>query len=231
MEKQQFYALTVALCLAGALLVSYPRPSLEVVAAEIDPMVLSLAVPEVDQGPEFVFGTSSDAVLFSDAEVELIEVAVDSYVSTTIPPPVSNPTPNPTTPPTTSPPAPPTTASPELRASYEAEFFDRINSYRSSNGLATLTRDGSLDARARDWARRQAEAGSLKHSNLASLLPPWLAAGENLGVGGSVQSVFSSLLNSGSHRSIIVGNYTHIGIGVWVDGNGAIWTTHVFARA
>lgn len=229
MEKQQFYALTVALGLAGALLVSYPSPNLQIEAADIDPIVLSLAVPQVGQDPEFVFGTSSDAVLFSEAEVELIEVAVESYVSTTIPPPVSNPAPGPTTPPTTSP--PPTKASPELRASYEAEFFDRINSYRSSSGLTTLTRDGSLDARARDYARRQAEAGSLKHSNLASLVPPWLAAGENLAVGGSVQSVFSSLVNSGSHRSIIVGNYTHVGIGVWVDGNGAIWTTHVFARA
>ena len=101
---------------------------------------------------------------------------------------------------------------------------------RSSNGLGQLSSDGSLNSRARGWAKAMAEANQLMHSNLSSLIPPWTTAGENVGKGGSVSAIFSSLSGSGGHRSNMLGsNYTHMGVGVWVDGDGVIWTAHVFA--
>ncbi len=112
----------------------------------------------------------------------------------------------------------------------EAGFASRINSFRADNGLAELRRDGSLDARARKWSERIADNGSLSHSDLGSLLPPWSAAGENVGMGGSVGGVFGALVDSPGHRDNMLGDYTHFGVGVWIDSEGTIWTTHVFTR-
>jgi uncharacterized protein YkwD len=112
----------------------------------------------------------------------------------------------------------------------ESDFAGRINSVRSSNGKSSLTRDGSLDARARDWAKYMAESGSLAHSNLGSLIPPWTSVAENLGQGGSVSQVFDLLAGSSGHLSNMLGDFTHLGVGVWRDANGVIWTTHLFAR-
>lgn len=112
----------------------------------------------------------------------------------------------------------------------ESDFDRLINSLRSSNGIAGLTRDGSLDSRARDWARHLAESGSLAHSNLGSLVPPWTTAAENIGQGGSVSKIFDLLAGSPGHLSNMLGDYTHMGVGVWRDANGVLWTTHVFAR-
>jgi len=75
-----------------------------------------------------------------------------------------------------------------------------------------------------------AAAEGLSHSNIGRFLPPWTAAAENVGMGPSVKSVYSAFKSSPSHFSNMVGSYTHIGIGVWVDGSGVIWTTHIFTR-
>lgn len=112
----------------------------------------------------------------------------------------------------------------------EAGFASRINSFRSDNGLAELRRDGSLDSRARKWSERLAGKGSLSHSELGSLLPPWSAAGENVGSGGAVSGVFGALVDSSGHRDNMLGDYTHFGVGVWIDSEGTLWTTHVFTR-
>lgn len=111
----------------------------------------------------------------------------------------------------------------------ESQFAGLINSVRSSNGLGALSRDGSLDARARDWAKYMAESGSLSHSNLGSLMPPWTAVAENVGQGGSVSQIFDLLAGSSGHLANMLGPYTHFGIGVWRDADGVLWTTHVFA--
>ncbi|MGA7097243.1 MAG: CAP domain-containing protein, partial [Acidimicrobiia bacterium] len=124
--------------------------------------------------------------------------------------------------------APAAQASPSPTA--ESEFAGKINSYRSSNGLAALNRDGSLDASARAWAENLAANGKLSHSDLGRLLPPWSAAGENVGTGGSVGSIFDALVGSSGHRANMLGDYTHMGVGVFVDGAGRLWAVHLFTR-
>lgn len=133
---------------------------------------------------------------------------------------------------TTAPPvtSPPTTVVAEFRPDMESSFSSKINGLRSSNGLAALTRSGSLDAEARSWAKNMASAGKLKHSNIGRLVPPWAAAGENVGKGASVRGVFNLLAGSGGHRANMLGDYTHMGVGVWIDSSGRIWTTHIFTR-
>jgi len=112
----------------------------------------------------------------------------------------------------------------------ESDFSGRINSLRSSNGLGALSRVGSLDSEARSWARTLGERAKLSHSGLGRLLPPWSAAAENVATGGDVPSVFGGLAGSGGHLGNMVGDYTHMGVGVWVDPAGRIWTVHIFAR-
>jgi uncharacterized protein YkwD len=151
---------------------------------------------------------------------------------TTAPRSVSAPTTAPATtttePPTTT--TAPTTSQAGPNGDFESQFASEINGYRSENGLSALSRDGSLDSRARSWAESMADNGDLSHSNLSSLLPPWSAAGENVGVGGTVKSLFGALVDSSGHRANMLGDYTHFGIGVWVDSGGRIWTAHVFTR-
>lgn len=75
-----------------------------------------------------------------------------------------------------------------------------------------------------------AESGGLAHSNVSSLLSSWSSAGENVGVGGSVGSIFDALAASSGHRNNMLGNFTHMGVGVYQDADGSLWTAHVFTR-
>jgi uncharacterized protein YkwD len=135
---------------------------------------------------------------------------------------------SPTTTSTTAPPASGVEA--HFDSAAEASFASKINGLRSSNGLPALSRSSGLDSEARSWARTLGNQGELSHSSIGRLLPPWSAAAENVGTGGSVDVVFGALAGSGGHRSNMLGNYTHFGIGVWIDSDGRLWTVHVFAR-
>jgi uncharacterized protein YkwD len=75
-----------------------------------------------------------------------------------------------------------------------------------------------------------AAQGSLSHSDLGRFLPPWTSVGENVAVGGSVSSIFGGLTASPGHNANMLGDFTHIGVGVWVDSSGTLWTTHVFTK-
>lgn len=148
--------------------------------------------------------------------------------TTWTPPPTTPPPP----PPTTVPPPPPTTTPPPPPANYDAgaegQFFANVNSVRAGQGLAPLAYDGSLTSYARWWAGEMAAANSLEHSNISSLLGSWWTVGENVGVGPSVQSIHNALVASAGHYANIVGGYTHLGVGVAIDGEGRIWVAQVF---
>jgi uncharacterized protein YkwD len=173
--------------------------------------------------------------------LDLTEEAMARATTTTTTLPPETTTTAPAAPASTQPKSsPPTTKAPApnpapvnnagYRSDMESDFYGRINSLRQANGLAGLARNGSLDSRARDWARAMAEAGGLSHSNLSSLIPPWSAAGENVGKGGSVSSIYGLLKNSSGHLHNMLGDYTQIGVGVWQDAQGIVWTCHVFTR-
>lgn len=171
--------------------------------------------------------TSTTTTLASTTTTPPPSTTTTHHTSTsqTSPPATSAPT---TAPPTTSPPT--TAAQGGFVSSAESDFAARINSLRGSNGLSGLSRSGSLDSYARDWARHMGRNGSLDHSNIGSLLGPWGAVGENIGVGGSVSVIFNALVDSSGHYQNMVGDWTHMGVGVWRDAQGALWTCHVFAR-
>jgi len=73
------------------------------------------------------------------------------------------------------------------------------------------------------------DTNTFAHSNIGSLLGSWSAVGENIAYGWAVTSMHTALVNSPGHYANLTSpNFTHIGVGVWVDSGGKIWTTHVF---
>ncbi len=145
-----------------------------------------------------------------------------SSTTTTAPPATSTTTLAPVT--TTAPP------SGGFNSGHESSFASLINSHRTATGLAALSRNSSLDAEARAWSQQIAANGGLSHSSLGRFVPPWSSVGENVAVGGSVSSIFGGLTASPGHNDNMLGDFTHVGIGVWVDSTGTIWTTHVFTK-
>lgn len=235
MRRSHIYALSGALLLTTVLLFvvvgdSTPEPEpVTTSPAQAGEVESTTTTMDLDFSDE-----ATKSLVLSEIEVALTQEAANrsttTTVTTTTAPVEESSTSTPKTTSTTQPPSPTTTGQGEFRSDYESDFHGRINSLRGSNGLAALARNGSLDARARDWAKTMAESGSLKHSNIGSLVPPWSAAAENVGKGGSVSSIFGLLKGSSGHLANMLGNYTDVGIGVWRDSSGIIWTVHVFTR-
>jgi uncharacterized protein YkwD len=161
--------------------------------------------------------------------------------STTAPPTTTARPPVNTVPPTTTaappPPVttvPPTTTAPPpagtFNAAAESDFVGRINGLRGSVGLGALGVNGELSNHARWWAQQMATTGNFAHSDIGILLDPWTMVGENIGYGGSVESIFNALVNSSGHyANMVESKYTALGVGVFVDASGRMWTAHVFA--
>lgn len=214
---------------------------------------------ETDEPPRFVMAvvenstTSTFAMVLNvtvgidHAEMESLEAVIEETTTTTTtapttttteaaPQPKPKPKPAPPVTTTTVPKAPTTTApapAGAFNSSFEADFYNRINSLRSGNGLAPLSRSGQLDSYARAWAKHMGDTGVFAHSNYPTQLvnAGWSSAGESVGKGGSVNSIFDALKSSSGHRSIMLGAFTHVGVGAWVDSKGTIWTAHLFAQS
>jgi len=235
MRRSHIYALSGALLLTTVLLFVVvgdwtPEPApVTTSPAQAGEVESTTTTMDLDFSDE-----ATKSLVLSEIEVALTQEAANRSTTTTLTtttaPVEESSTSTPKTTSTTQPPSPTTTGQGEFRSDYESDFHGRINSLRASSGLPALARNGSLDARARDWAKTMAESGSLKHSNVGSLVPPWSAAAENVGKGGTVSSVFGLLKGSGGHLANMVGNYTDVGIGVWRDSSGTLWTVHVFTR-
>ena len=89
--------------------------------------------------------------------------------------------------------------------------------------------NAELSAYAAQHAATMAGANHLHHSDISVLLGSWSTVGENVGVGPSVGAIHAALLASpGHYRNLSDAGFTHVGIGVYVDGGGRTWTAHVF---
>lgn len=245
MLRSRFFAVAVILTLLlGADLLWSPepaRPTFSTPFTEQPPLIAAENPILVDA--QILEQRAAEPQLIADA---LVATTNPPTTTTTTPPTTTTTTTLPTSsttdttsspsstssPSTTAPPAtsPPTTAAGGYVSGAESEFASRINSFRGSNGLAPLSGSGSLDSYARSWAKQLAERGTLAHSDISSLLGEWTSVGENVGVGGSVSAIFDALASSPGHRENMLGDFTHVGIGVYQDSDGTLWTAHVFAR-
>lgn len=114
----------------------------------------------------------------------------------------------------------------------EGGFLRLINQERTSRGKNALKIYWDLEDDARAHSLEMDGAGRIYHNpELGSVTRAgyWSKLGENVGVGGSVDSLHAAFMNSPGHRDNILGDYTHVGIGVYNDGT--IWVTVVFMKA
>lgn len=115
----------------------------------------------------------------------------------------------------------------------ESEFLAKINAERSANGLGGLSMDGGLQAHARRHTQDMMDANQIYHSTSAELQAAagsgWSKLGENVGRGGSVDSLHQAFMNSSGHRANILGDYNYAGIGTGTK-DGVLYVTVVFMK-
>jgi uncharacterized protein YkwD len=131
--------------------------------------------------------------------------------------------------PTIAPPPPPEGVSPTIAA----DFVWAIEVERTTRGLPGLVPDMALAATAQLWSGGMALFDTLVEdrqyaTTIATSDPAWRAAAENVGEGSSTQAIEAAFMASPPHRANILGDYTHVGVGVFVDGAGRIWVTERF---
>ncbi|HEX6220433.1 MAG TPA: CAP domain-containing protein [Acidimicrobiia bacterium] len=116
----------------------------------------------------------------------------------------------------------------------EQGFLSKINAERSSRGLGTLSVDGGLSSHARAHTAEMIAADDLYHSSSGELQAAagsgWSAIAENVGRGGTVDSLHTAFMNSSGHRANILGDYNFVGIGTGTASDGRLYVTVVFMK-
>lgn len=113
----------------------------------------------------------------------------------------------------------------------EADFVARINALRAAKGLAPLTVHGELVDLGRRWSTTMADADRIWHNPdlTTSVAADWRKLGENVGVGMSVGKLFDAFVASPSHyENLVEPEFTHVGVGVVIGRDGALFTAHQF---
>lgn len=105
------------------------------------------------------------------------------------------------------------------------------NEDRTDREVAGLELKIRLSRVAKQHSREMANAGNIYHSsNLTGALAPydWSIGGENVGSGGSLESLEKAFMASTAHRkNILRKSFDHVGIGV-VKRDGTYWVTLIF---
>ncbi len=123
-----------------------------------------------------------------------------------------------------------------MSASQIAVSFEwAIDVERGRNGLGALVVDPAVSAQAQTWSGGMAMYNTLAEdryyaAELSAADPSWSWSGENVGVGPTASSVEGAFMASPPHRANVLGNYTHVGVGVFIDGAGRVWVTERFYR-
>lgn len=118
----------------------------------------------------------------------------------------------------------------------EQAFLNAVNASRVAAGLAPLTYSEQLSALADLHSSQMASSGTIYHSTdlgskVGTVYANWTRAGENVGKGGSVESIHAAMLASPSHAANIYGDYNLLGIGVETKPGGVMFVTEIFAKA
>ena len=112
----------------------------------------------------------------------------------------------------------------------EREMVNLVQDLRSQYGAGALEVSIDMSEVARDWSI-ELPNGFHHNPSVGSEIPGgWRMWGENIAYNSSVQAAFNALVNSSGHfRNMVNPDFTHIGVGVYVDG-GRVYVTQVFAR-
>jgi len=116
-------------------------------------------------------------------------------------------------------------------AGSEGSFVAKMNAERTARGLAPLRVYGDLVDDARAQSQRMMADGNLFHNPaLGSVTSGWIALGENIGSGASVDAIHAAFMASATHRGNILGDFNYVGVGVAVESADRMWVTVVFMK-
>lgn len=118
-------------------------------------------------------------------------------------------------------------------ATAESQFVERINALRAEKGLGRLVIHDELVAVGRGWAAEMAARDQISHNpDLAEAVKAdWQKLGENVGVGMTVDKLHAAFVASPAHyKNLVDPVFTHIGVGVVLGRDGAIFTAHQFMK-
>lgn len=109
--------------------------------------------------------------------------------------------------------------------------YDRINRTRTEQGLPALLPSPHAMVKAQAWAEHLAATGALAHSDLWAGMPDGgVSIGENVGMGGDLDSIHGAFLSSPRHRANLLDpRWNWVGTGVATAPNGTIYVVQVFA--
>ena len=113
----------------------------------------------------------------------------------------------------------------------ERGFASKMNLVRKAAGRSGLSLDPELSKAARKHTAEMVARDTLYHTPsraLKSRVTNWTWLGENVGVGGTVDSLHKAFMNSKAHRdNILFSKFRHVGVGV-TEVNGRMWVTVIF---
>ncbi|HEV2755047.1 MAG TPA: CAP domain-containing protein [Actinomycetota bacterium] len=113
----------------------------------------------------------------------------------------------------------------------ERGFAKRINDVRGVAKRGQLRLDPELSRAARLHTREMAKQDKLYHTpsdKLSKRVTNWTILGENVGVGGDVQSLHEAFMASPAHAdNVLYDSFRHMGVGVIKDGD-RMWVTVIF---
>lgn len=122
---------------------------------------------------------------------------------------------------------------PVARAGLRDELLALTNADRDRYERRALDLARSISRYATRHSRRMAQRGELFHSSWDRLARElegtgWQVAGENVGMGPTVDVVQEAFMQSGPHRrNVLLRAFDHAAIGV-VESGGSVWITVVF---
>ena len=113
-----------------------------------------------------------------------------------------------------------------------AEILDQTNAERANVGLTPLKLNTAITSVAQNWTQAMATQQSMTHNpDYQTQVPqPWIRVGENVGQGYTKDTIVAAWMASPGHKANILGDFTHIGIGYWVDDAGRGWFTQDFGK-
>ncbi len=129
--------------------------------------------------------------------------------------------------------APAAKASSLTPAQMESRFVALTNQARKAHHLSALVVKSDIRTVARNWTAGMQRSGYISHNqNLPyQVKGNWTTLGENVGMGGDVDSIQQAFMASKHHRdNILFAKYNQIGIGVTVSADGTVWVTVDFAQ-
>ena len=113
----------------------------------------------------------------------------------------------------------------------ERGFAKRINDVRGVAKRGMLRLDPELSRAARLHTREMVKQDKLYHTpsdKLSKRVTNWTVLGENVGVGGDVQSLHEAFMASPAHAdNVLYDSFRHMGVGT-IKADGKLWVTVIF---